>query len=420
MSHRRWTERGAVLACATTVLLLLAACGQPKTVVTFFTVKTDDATESYWQGVIKDFEAQNPTVHVDLHLYTGDEGASQIDALIQRGHPPELARIPSNALPQYVSEGLIQPLDSYLTPDYRAFFIPSLINRGAQYQDRTFGLPLNVTVQALYYNKTLLQQAGIAAPPATWDDLRSDALKISPLSNNVWGFGLLGSGTGTDLGFYDFLWGEGGQPLTPDGIRASFDSEPGVTALTYLRGLVADGATEPDPSQATQSSLEASFLNGQYGMIVSTTKLAQTLTDQHPFPWGVAALPYDTTPAHVGIVDDLVMFQQADNKDLAWQFIQFLYQPKYRVELDVKEGALPATIPSAAAPEIVNNPTTPFFLSQLQDASFRPVSIKSTDISNVVAQAVLGAYTGQQSPEEALKAAAASVNELLSYSATAW
>ena len=44
----------------------------------------------------------------------------------------------------------------------------------ANVDGKQYGLPYNLGVVGLWYNKDLFEQAGIAAPPATWDELLAD------------------------------------------------------------------------------------------------------------------------------------------------------------------------------------------------------------------------------------------------------
>ncbi len=406
------------------MLLVLAAlaagCSSTKTTITFVFMRTSNATQPYWQSVIRDYEAANPAVHVNLHVYSWTDGPGKIAQMIQQGHPPEIARVATKSIPQYVASGQIDPLDGLITPDFRAQFIPSLIDESSQYQGRTFGLPITTSTRALYYNKDLFQRAGIAAPPATWDELRDDALKISALGGGVHGFGLQGAGPDVDTYFYYFLWGNGGQVLGPDGIRAAFDTPAGVQALDYLRGLVQAGATEPNPSAVTRDQLESDFLAGRYGMVITATKLASALDKQRPFTYGLAPIPDETTPATMAVVDSLVLFSHAANKAAAWSFIQFLYQPKYRVQYALTEGVLPETVAAASDPRLAQNPTTKFFEALLPEAQFIPLSSKSDQITQVVGKTVVGVYLGQADAATALKSAAAQVNQMLSYAASAW
>ena len=172
------------------IILLLTACSSQRAQVDFVFMKTSEFTQPYWEGVIKDFEAQNPNIKVNLYVYTWTEGRQKIADMVAQGKPPALARVATRWIPEYVAAGLLEPVDSYMSPEFRSQFIPLLINEGSQYDGRTFGLPITVTSRALYYNKALFKQAGLTSPPTSWEELKSAARAIHALGTDKYGFGV--------------------------------------------------------------------------------------------------------------------------------------------------------------------------------------------------------------------------------------
>ena len=143
----RWSTLTILCLC---IILLLTACAPQRKQVDFVFMKTSDFTQPYWEGVIKDFEAQNPDIQVNLHIFTWTEGHQKIADMVAQGKPPALARVATRWIPEYVAAGWLEPVDSYMSPEFRSQFIPLLINEGSQYEGRTFGLPITVSSRALY------------------------------------------------------------------------------------------------------------------------------------------------------------------------------------------------------------------------------------------------------------------------------
>lgn len=416
-------KRLLFVALILTVILavLLSGCSLGRKELTFiFQATTPSTLDPYWNQVVADYEAQNPSVHINYISLTWDQGPAKIYDLVKQGHPPSIARITTRSLPGYVADGLVEPLDDYMTPGFKAQFVPSLINEGAQYQGRTFGLPIAVSVRALYYNKDLFERAGITTPPVTWDDLRADAIKVSQLSPDIRGFGIQGKTQETSTYFYYFLWGNGGEVLSADGTRATFNSAQGVEALNFLQGLVDAKATNPDPSKDARVDLENDFVAGKYGMIISLNSLATRLDKEAKFKYGVTALPYKTKPTTFAVEDTLILFKPADNKDLAWQFIQFIYQDKYRLDYDVRTTGVPEKLTVAADPKFSSNPLAVSFQNNLRVARFEPVNTRSQNIADTLTAELASVYTRAKTPKAGLDSAASKVNSLLGYSATAW
>ena len=86
----------------------------------------------------------------------------------------------------YVESGYITPLNDYLTDDEIKEFVPAAILAGS-WKGKFYAPPMNNSAQALYYNKGLLEQAGIKIPEPdpnnrlTWEEvveMSNKALKV--------------------------------------------------------------------------------------------------------------------------------------------------------------------------------------------------------------------------------------------------
>ncbi|NWG75541.1 MAG: sugar ABC transporter substrate-binding protein [Rubrivivax sp.] len=406
-----------ILLFLTLFVPLLSACSDSRTTITFvFLSSSPDKLRNYWKGVVQDFEAANPDVNVDLRVYTWNEGRPKIAQMVADGRPPDLARVATREIPEYVSAGWVELVDGYFTPDFRAQFFPLFIEEGARYQGRTFGLPAAVSARVLYYNQDLLAQAGYSAPPATWDELREVATAVSRPAEGVYGFGIPASEdfAETNTYFYYFLWGNGGDVFSPDGTKAAFDGPEGVEALTFLNELVQSGAAPPNPLDYTRSDIEQEFLAGKLAMVI--TKLGGLAPSD--FAYGVAPIPYKAAPVLPLVEDTLIMFKTSEHKALTWRFIEFVYQDTYRLAYSELEGAVPEKAAVAHDPTMVARYGA--FLDQLTAGRFEPLNIESAEIAADVSAAVRQVFLGQKSPQEALSEAAAQANERLSYSASAW
>jgi multiple sugar transport system substrate-binding protein len=419
--YNRRKSRSSILAILCLCILLLAACSPQREQVNFVFMRTSDFTEPYWQGVIKDFEAQNPDIQVNLSIFTWAEGRQKIADMVAQGKPPTLARVATRWIPEYVASGLLEPVDSYMSPDFRSQFIPLLINEGSQYEGRTFGLPITVSSRALYYNKALFEQAGLTSPPVNWADLRNAAQAIHALGTNTYGFGIQGNEAETSTYFYYFLWGNSGEILTADGTRPAFNGPEGQSAAKFLKGMIDDGLTQPDPAASGRKDMETAFVKGNLGMVITGPWLATRLKAEAPgLEYGLSTIPYQTTSTTLAAQDTLILFKQAENKEAAWKFVEFLYADDYRLKYALGDGVLPEKISVAKNSQITENPAYNFFMEKLPTGRFEPLNVKSADISTMVAEALQSAYRNEMSTTDALNSAAAKVLQMLSYSATSW
>ncbi|WP_414040492.1 ABC transporter substrate-binding protein [Acidithiobacillus sp. M4-SHS-6] len=77
------------------------------------------------------------------------------------------------------------------------------------------GIPFDSYSGLLYYNKSMFKKAGIQHPPATWQELREDAQKLTNKKEGVYGYALQSARgeTQTADAFARFLWPWGGRFL---------------------------------------------------------------------------------------------------------------------------------------------------------------------------------------------------------------
>jgi ABC-type glycerol-3-phosphate transport system substrate-binding protein len=74
--------------------------------------------------------------------------------------------------------GVAGVTESKLLADYKTNFVDSVVQSGTDL-DKVYGVSSYVDNLQLYYNKNLLQQAGIAQPPSTWADLEKQLVQLN-------------------------------------------------------------------------------------------------------------------------------------------------------------------------------------------------------------------------------------------------
>jgi multiple sugar transport system substrate-binding protein len=378
------------------------------------------------ESFIAEFEAENPGVKIEFNTVDWAEGRETILTSVEEGNPPDIAMIGARWVPELVSLNLIEPLDRFIDDDFRTRFIPSIIDEGAIYQGRTFGLPVATSTRALYYNEDLFETAGLERAPETWDELLEAGAAINALGEpETYGFGLQGGGgLETNTYFYYFVWGNGGDLYNADLSASALGQPESVEALEFLQRLIDSDATQPEPTSKAyerRADLEAMFMEGRLGMMISGPWFIKRLRSEAPdLNFGVAPLPYNTTPATYGVMDALVILQPSSHQELAWSFLQFLYDDQRRFEYAQTGGFLPELQTVSQAPEFAEDEDFSVFLSLLPDARFEPLHVQSEQIAQVVIDAVRLAYQDEDLPSVLLSRASSRINDLLTTSTSGW
>jgi multiple sugar transport system substrate-binding protein len=133
------------------------------------------------------------------------------------------------------------PLEPLISSDLTApdwdfsDFFPNILNihrMGGQ----LVGIPISTEVQALFYNKAMLEAKGIA-PPSTLDALMAAAKALDNRTGNVAGFVTRGDGVQALYTFAPFLFAYGGRWLDDQG-KPELASAPFINALKYYSEIL--------------------------------------------------------------------------------------------------------------------------------------------------------------------------------------
>ncbi|MGH6924494.1 MAG: ABC transporter substrate-binding protein [Propylenella sp.] len=132
------------------------------------------------QDNIKQFEAENPGIKVNLTDYTWQDYHDSMVLRFRGGTPTDIAYVGQDWLPAWAAAGFLASLEdiapadviSDLKSDIAGFSLADMT-----YQDKLYGLPYYADTISFMYNKKILEDAGIAVP-STWDEVMAAAEKL--------------------------------------------------------------------------------------------------------------------------------------------------------------------------------------------------------------------------------------------------
>jgi sn-glycerol 3-phosphate transport system substrate-binding protein len=130
------------------------------------------------EGIIDDFEAQNPGITVRSRSISTNyievfDGAL---AAAQQGAAPHIVQVEEGLTQIAVDTGLFVPIGSIAT-DEQLLSLDDLLPQVRDYYtlgDEVWGIPWNTSNPILFYNKDMFRAAGLdpETPPRTFDDMR--------------------------------------------------------------------------------------------------------------------------------------------------------------------------------------------------------------------------------------------------------
>ncbi|WP_020578704.1 extracellular solute-binding protein [Actinopolymorpha alba] len=197
--------------------------------------------------------------------------------------------------------------------------------------DTLLGFPTELNTYVLFYNKTILKAAGITNPPATWDELKTDAQKVAKRDANgnvlVEGISLIQDGDNKSVHpFLSLLDSAGGQFLGPDG-TAAFDDAKGKAALRLEADLAKAKSTDTSISPTKQ------FRSGRVAMAIQAGWWVGSLKTQMGGKYsdvGVAPVPGPAAGSKGSLAYGFFMGvnQRSKHQEQAWKFLTWLNEHK--------------------------------------------------------------------------------------------
>ncbi|HKI58723.1 MAG TPA: extracellular solute-binding protein [Trueperaceae bacterium] len=405
----------SALGLAVAMAAGLAGVASAASTVTVEIPQYSDATKPFFEGAAKAFMQDHPDVKVNIQESTWDNLHQVLVTDIAAKKAPDISIIGTRWLPEYISSDVALPLD--LPSSFTDRFIPAFL-QPSSISGQLYGLPWAASDRALIYNKALFQQAGIQNPPTTWDELQADAAKIAKLPGR-YGFGLQGSQIETDVYYYYFLWGAGGEIVGQDG-NSGLHSQAASDALSYLKGLIDAKVVEPNVTSNTREDLRTLFGQGRLGMFIYLPPIIGWLKDNAPsVDYGIAPLPHKTTAVTYAVTDTIMMFKPSVTgasdqqvKD-AQAFLQFVFSKDNRVNYNKQEGFLPVLQDVSQDPYFTGNEKLNAFVQLLPDAKFAPIIPNWEKIAQRTTTMLQNVYLGQEQPQPALSGAASDIDQIL-------
>lgn len=387
---RRLRRPRALAAVAAVALAVsgVAACGSSgsgggggsSNVITFANwADAEPNTQPGIEAMIKAFEKQNPGITVKSEPISYTDIEHQLVLEVQSGNEPDVAELQGNYTFSLQATGALASLDSYANGSFSQSVIPQELDLG-KIGGHLVAIPWTVGPFALWYNKKVMQQAGLSpTPPSTWDELLSDLKAIHQKMPKIIAFGT--DSTNRTYGLdqnWPIMKSFGGEPF--HGKTATADSAGMKAYLQFMRTVAKDGYTPPNKKggffrQPAASNQVAFTIDGPYvkGVVQSTNHM----TDQQFYDtWGIAPLPTATGQHYSAPTDhQLVMFNKAKNKSAAWKFMQFLATSQEGVlnyTLKYENSLPPLANPSGQIATELNNPIAQAFEKQVIPTVIRP------------------------------------------------
>ncbi|MDH6578221.1 sugar ABC transporter substrate-binding protein [Kitasatospora sp. MAP5-34] len=327
-------------------------------------------------------------------------GASLIPKVLQQASSrtlPDLLMLDNPDLQQIAQTGALTPLDQYGIDS--SGFAKGILS-ASTYQGKLYGLAPDVNTIALFYNKDMLAEAGVAVP-RTWDELKQAAARLTRQGR----YGMAVDANATFEGtwqFLPFLWSNGGD-------EKQLDTPQAAQALQLWVDLVKSGSMSKSVLNWKQSDVSDQFVAGRTAMMINGPWRISALNEAKDLHWGVATIPVPhagQTPV-TPLGGEVWTVPQSDSKarrQKAAQVLACLNDSANMRALAEQHFTVPSRS-AVAAQYAEQEPSMAAFAKSVEAARARTgeLGVHWPKAATGIYTAIQSALTGEQTPEEALK-----------------
>ncbi len=348
MSRTKLYIIGGVAGLVVLVLLVVLLLGSfdqsggPQRATLQFWGVFDDG--SYYTDALRAYERINPNVKIAYRRLSYEDYEQQLLGSFAAGAGPDIWLMHNTWLPKHGDK--IQPMPA-VTKETRGK-LPSFRDFQDQFADvvvsdltlngQIYALPIYADTLALYYNKDIFNSAGIASPPANWDEFNDSARQLTQTDqrgNIIRAGAAIGTARNinrsTDI--LGLLMLQSGVQMTDlDNAVASFASpvgsqNVGEVALQYYTDFANPTKAVYTWDDQQHYSIDA-FIEGKAAMMINYSHQILALRARAPrFNFAIAPVPQpidSTTSVNYANYWAPTVSKQSKNGLEAWKFLTYL------------------------------------------------------------------------------------------------
>lgn len=397
--------------------------------ITLTAILEDQGDPTRWksllQPALQELKARHPDINIVLNYttYPSAQTRTHILASLTNQTPVDLISVDQIWLGEFAAKGLITDLTNYVAKWGRASeWYPSNF-AGGVYKGKVYGIWAWTDVRGIWYWKDLLNKAGVDPNSLrTWNGYIESAKILNAVlrPQGIEGVHLTAANHSPDM-WYPYLWMLGGKILTQKTGHPTkgtywfpaYNSSAGVKAMEFIKAQI-DAGIKPQE----QHFWGKEFVDRKFAVMIegswmpnNWSNLSKQQVDNIGFipMFPVPNASYNTSTLMGGW--EFSIPKSSLNKDLAWELIAIMVEPKILAPYLAAHSYLPTQIPIGHGPFAASlNRTTPYYnelISMINVANARSSIPEYPQIAEHVRQALNKVFYRIEEPKQALDEAAA-------------
>lgn len=343
------------------VELTMAAWGNPAEI------------EVYQRG-LDAYEEMNPNVKIQLNPVPGDNYEEKLLTELSGGKSHDVFYVGAETMPKLVETGRIEDLTDFLETDdsfvKQDEFADGLW--GAARQDgRVYGVSVDNNPMLLYYNKKVLEEAGIDRSPQelyeagewNWDSFEELTGQIRDSGQR----GLVIDSNTNHI--FSWVWSNGGELYDDDGNYILEENEAAQETFRYLARLAENENVVYSGSLPQGQGADAMFMSNQVGFVAAGRWMTPMFSENETLDFDYIPWPTNTgnemEPASIAIAY-MSVASDSEHVEEAMKFMSFYTSAEgQKIRLEDDGNAVPSV---SGVDELITEDAVPEHASYLIDA----------------------------------------------------
>lgn len=290
-----------------------------KVEITFWTLQMSDFSD-YMNGIIKEYESQNPNIKINWIDVPFSEGEKRTLASVLSDNPPDLINLNPDFSALLAQKGALQEIE----PQYTKQYVPEIIE-SLKYNGKIYSLPWYATSAVTIYNKQLFKKANVEVPK-TYEEMGKIAPEIKNKTNAyIWLPNITENDTMLRI-------------LNKYGVNSqhTIDSEKSVEVFDFFKNLYKNNLIPTETITQTHREALEKYMSENIAMFQAGANFLNMIKENAPSTYSYTDVSSQLTGA-LGQYDfslmNFVIPLKAKNQKEALDFALFLTNNKNQLDL---------------------------------------------------------------------------------------
>ncbi len=377
----------------------------------------DSNQEPTLRAIADKFEEENPDIKIEIELTPYKDYFTTLETAATGGTAPDVFWMNAPNVTKYVRGGMLVELSDYIAGSEsvsKEDFPESLINLYTV-DGGWYGMPKGFDTVAVWYNKELFDNAGVAYPTDdwTWDDFVSIAQQLTDTENGIYGAAVQ---LDEQAGWYNTIGLFGGSVISEDKKTSGFGDPNTIKGVQCWKDLIDQGIS-PSYAQLSDTSSNTMFESGKLAMQWNGSWAVSEYIgiDEIKDKIDVVSVP-SVDGKKSCVIHGLgnVIFAKTEHPDEAWRFVEYLggkeaMTMQAEAAIDISARTETTSIWVDAHPEY----NLQVYMDAAEYAYPYPASVNTSAWQSAMYEEIYAAFNGDKTVEEACTNLEASMNDIL-------